>query len=129
MFTFTPLQKLIEQTADDHAVDFRASYGGRGSMGRGCIGLTGTMREIQTVIASVHADISDELFMLTMAAETEEDLEEVAKAAVLAGKLHRDLGRADHDSMANDIVVYWPSLRPLEGQVDIPGGSDRDSDV
>lgn len=124
--TFTPLQKIIETAADIHGVNFRARYSGRGMGGRVCLGLVGTMTNIQSAIAEAHSQITDELFMIAFNSDPDSDDDDAyaTAAAVLASKLHSQLGRAYHDSMGRELVIYWPQLQPLEGQQDIEGEKD-----
>lgn len=92
------VQELLEQACNDHGdVSFRNTYSGRGMYGRQCVGITGSQHECRRVIAAVIGEIVE-------SKAGDHDLQEVIEELMLW----------DQDSMACDVIYYWPSLPSID---------------
>lgn len=115
------VQKLLKAACEDSGeVQFRNDYSGRGMYGKRCVGITGSMRECQRVMASVATALAQESF------ETAIDCDEGEENAAydLNDQVQKGLDSLMSfrtDSMGLDVIVYFEDLEPLtEEDDDLP---------
>jgi hypothetical protein len=110
------LQKMLSDACDDSGeVQFRNDYSGRAMYGRRCVGITGSWKDCQAVMASVTAAMAQDLF--DTAINTDDSDREANEAYDLNDRVQEKINEImsfTFDSMGLDTIIYWPSLEPLE---------------
>lgn len=106
------LQEYLRDFADDTAgsVEFRNDYSGRCMYGNRCVALTGSWDDIRRLMAYLIMELLDDLGR--GGTGDPKDLVEPYKDYAQA------LMNYSQDNMGLDIVVYWPSLKPLPEQME-----------
>lgn len=109
------IQTLIEQACDDtEGLRFREEYSGRSMRGTGCIGVVGSWMRIHQMIADVIKYALDEAADAARDAETDEELEAADQLRSDAHAMIDEIMQYKWDSMGFDIIIYWPSIEPLD---------------
>lgn len=94
------LQNLLKELVEDSGLDleFRNSYSGRGMYGRTCVGIVGSERDCMNVIkeAIKEAHELDETF----------DFDDTVDMLL----------SFDRDSIAYNVILYWPALESIEDE-------------
>lgn len=112
------LQQLIKDAcADRHSSDeedganviFNNTYSGRGMYGNYCIGIVGRPSDIQEVIAEVALSVMEESIDVVQRDGISSQVFGVAQIA-----MRMLLTCQKTDSMGRDVIIYWPSLTPIQ---------------
>jgi hypothetical protein len=108
------LQKMIKAACTDMGDEagFRNDYSGRGMYGKRCVGITGTWKDCQRVIAAVLGNLTQELFDASIDCDEGEenvayDLNDKTQTAI------DQLMNFSFDQMGYDVIIYWERLEPL----------------
>ena len=107
------LQQLIKDACEvvenSDNVNFNNKYSGRGMYGSYCIGIVGRQVDVQQVITQVALSIMEE----SIEGGTSDGISgqvfceaQTAMTMLLAGQ--------GTDSMGRDVIIYWPTLKPIQ---------------
>ena len=95
------IQEMLKEAAESFGeVSFYNTYSGRGMYGRQCVGITGSESDCLGVIAEVISDIHN-------CSVLNDDFEFDETVRTL-------LCNQSRDNMGYDVIVYWPTLDPIE---------------
>jgi hypothetical protein len=125
------IQKQLQAACDDMGgeCELRDNYSGRAMYGKRCIGITGSMRDCQKVIASVLGTMSQDLF--DTAINCDDSDREATAAYDLNDKVQEaidSLMAFSWDSMGLDVIVYWPDIEPEEAVLPTDEWIDKQSE-
>lgn len=105
------LENMLEAAcAESSECSFRTDYSDRGMMGHRCIGIVGSMRDCQRVIAAVAGNMAQELFEVAFAAH---DSNAYPVAHALNSTVQDNLDKLfdfRSNSMGDDVIIYWEQL-------------------
>lgn len=106
------LQSEIKQAAHECDVSFRQSYSGRGMFGRSCIAVTGSLSDVQTVIAQTILALQEEVIQAVQDAGEDEEKIDAADdmRGILSDYVETILDYKTDNMGGWDIVAYWPKL-------------------
>jgi hypothetical protein len=107
------LQKMLSDACEDMGGEcqFRNDYSGRGMYGARCVGITGSYRDCQRVIASVLGTMTQDLFDTAIDSNGNDDAAYALNDTV-QGNIDKLMDMRS-DSMGLDVICYWERLEPL----------------
>jgi hypothetical protein len=107
------IQKQLQAACEDSGeVQFRNDYSGRMMYGRKCVGITGSWKNCQSVIAHVIGAMTADVFDVTMDGDEMEadDLHNTVQTNI------EELMSFSFDQMGHDVIIYWPDLESLSDE-------------
>jgi hypothetical protein len=116
------LQKMLKDACEDMGDEcqFRNDYSGRGMYGSKCVGITGSWKDCQRVIASVLGTMSQDLFDTAIDCDDDGENEAYALNDTVQEQIDK-LMAFTFDSMGYDVIIYWERLEPLtDDEEDLP---------
>lgn len=113
------LAECIRDTVEQSdGIEFYNNYSGRGMYGRKCVGVVGERDQIMEMLSELINELIDEAVYAARVSEASSSKEEEIEAADhLCAEVQaavRTLLNSGQDSMGIDVIVYWPSIAPLE---------------
>lgn len=114
------IQQLLSTACDDMGgeVNIR-SYSGRAMYGKQCVGITGSQRDCQKVIAATIGtmvqDLVDEAVLSPESGEAYNMNDNVQQAI-------DKLMSFSSDSMGYDVILYWPQIEWAESEEEVNEG-------
>jgi hypothetical protein len=115
------LQKMLKDACEDMGDEcqFRNDYSGRAMYGSRCVGITGSWKDCQRVIASVLGTMTQDLFDTAIDCDEGSETEAYNLNDTVQEQIDK-LMAFTFDSMGHDVIIYWERLEPLTDEDDLP---------
>ena len=104
------LSGAIAEAGEHNLVRFRNDYSGRGMYGKTCVGITGPRYDCQSMIAEAISSAIIDWQMVPLGSSREE-------TDLFYRELVNTLNSYRTDSMGLDVILYWPELPPIPGDL------------
>lgn len=128
-FEAKPLQTLLKDACNDsdgsdREVRFNGPYSGRGMYGRNCPAVSGSIGDIQRLIADIVCAVTSDVREAAVTREderSEAEALEVAKIIEYGDEIINSIMRFAWDSLGYDIVVYWKDIEWIQEEEHVQG--------